>query len=298
MSNKSNKSNANPGFEAIKAWKGAHELQGKGDAIALRAFLAFDWDKPLTAVIESKKGTVKDTFTLRDYAVNPLHADGVTVDTKCKSARLLAILEAVFSATGDDVTRAIKQNVARCYGAALAIKTGLAGKASVNANNEIKLPVSMLVNFRNEKGELTPNGRKAVTSAITSAAMNGEEIDEAEALERLSNLTVPCTGEEHPFFGDVPSQTDAINMLKKTAIDAGVLLSFKPRASRTNDDDEGIAFSEAVNFAAEVMTSVVETDESPVAFTPELRAKLFRLSELLAAYFAADPLANDELKSA
>jgi hypothetical protein len=294
----SNKSNANPGFEAIKAWNGAHELKGKGDAIALRTLLAYDWSKPITAIIEGKGGSVTDTFTLRDYAIDPRQSDGVTVDSRCKSARLAAILEAVFSATGESVTNAVKQGFSRCYGAALAIQAGVVGGASVNSNNEVKLPLPLVVNFKNDKGELTPRGRKAVEAAIASAGLQGEEITEAEALRRLSNQIVVCNGKEHPFYGKLPGQTEAIALLKGAAVDNG-LLTMKQRATRvTSADDKGIAFAQSITFAADMLAAINSSDESPIAFTSELRASMFRLSEQLAAYFAADPLSSSESKNA
>jgi len=132
------------------------------------------------------------------------------------------------------------------------------------------VPIAEAVDLFTNTGERTPMAKAQVEREIESASIEGKELTDAQAWERVTKKSVATVGK-----AGIPTATEAMKRWKQGAIESGLCPAPETRDRNRADDskaDDAIAYLLA---AFEVMDT---TDESPFAFTGERSAKLLKLA--------------------
>ena len=252
------------GKEAARRWNLSAEHGDAGDANAIVALVHAERVLSFDATVERKKDDTAESFefSILDFAEPYWNNDG-SKDTRKMSARTAALAERLFGIT--ELTNATKQRLARTIKCAIYLLRELAAMedeelfaAVTLKGNKLVVPHQLV---RNEPKEDASDNEKAIYEAMKGKPLVLDGKDKA-SLAELSRRANP------------PSD-------KRAAGD---------------NKDKGASFAGSVDYVnAIVMQQLKENaDESEIGLNDELRRKLFALANNIAAYFAADPMEDEE----
>lgn len=252
---------------AGKAWANAATQDGKGDALAIYALVTLwhDWEGAYTVDDEAH------SFTLATYG-NPLFNATGNKDNKRTNARTIALATQLFGLPLDEKGKLENRFASRINRAYQAARYLVAQNAAIDLKKgNLVVPFTLI---EEAPGEKASEKEKAMYSA-------------------MANQNAPMTL-------DGRSGMSLANLGKRADAWAEQQGNGKAKRGTKSKSDKGLSFDDAINFALRVVKDWNNPDnaESDVAPTPAIRATLFNLSEQLAAYFAADPLASNERKNA
>jgi hypothetical protein len=252
------------GLEAGRRWGLSSKHGDAGDANAIVALVHASRTMSFTATIERKKEDTVETvdFDITDLAVEPRNSDG-TVDTKTKAARTVAIASRLFGI--EELTNANKQRIARAVKCALYLINSCSAMSDEDLFAAVTLRGDKLVVpnelVRSEPAEDASENDKAIYEAMKGRPLVLDGKDKA-SLAELSRRANP------------------------------------PKANRAagENKDKGASFVASVDYVTAIVQQQIseETDEAEIGLNSDAREKLFRLAQYISAYFAADPMEQDE----
>ena len=174
-----------------------------------------------------------------------------------------------------------KANAARsafseCLRPAMYLADNLLTTVKVNKDGAFTgVPIAEAVDLFTDTGERTPMAKAQVEREIESASIEGKELTDTQAWERVTKKSVATIGK-----AGIPTATEVMKRWKQGAIESGLCPSPESRDRNRADDskaDEAIAY---LLTAFEVMEA---TDEAPFALTSEREAKLAKLGKMITA---------------
>ena len=271
--------NANEMQNAVALWIEAKETMGSADAVALVALVGVYREKYVVTV-----DGVEVAATIRDIVANPCgkwrkaardgffvafggFEPGQEIPAACLTG-LNRVIRAALLLASDGVTPTLRKVKANGKEA-----TVLAG-----------LPFAMCADYPlyDADGAPTPAHVELIDLEIERAAERGEVLTTADASWKVVSAGVTL----HPSFksrGKLKPLTRLMADLSKEAVNAGLVPAPKGRAPRTSEDT-GASFLAALATVTKVMREVVESDESPNAFTVEIERELQALARMIEAY--------------
>jgi hypothetical protein len=255
------------GLEAARRWKLAGEHGEAGDATAIVALYEAARTMTFTATVERKKDDIVETF---DFEIadmlNPYYNNDGSKDTRKMAARTALLAERLFGIT--ELTNAIKQRLGRTIMSAVY----LANTFNKLDDEEYMARVAL------KGGKLTvPYGVVAAPPAA-DASDNDKQFFAA-----MADKMVALDGKKGLSLAELGKRANPPKTGK--------------RAAGANKD-QGASLVSSIDFVTAIVLQQTNesSDESDVALTTENRRKLFNLASAIAAYFAADPLEDEEVE--
>lgn len=266
------------GRKAASNWNEAGKYGDGGDALATHAlFIAFR-----TGMFQANvnRGTKAEpeietvSFELNDVDSDPRNVDG-SVDGKLKTARTVAIAEQVFGVV--DLDNAFKQRLARCIKLALFL-----GRKYAHLDDEeyFKAVATRVVKVARANG-----GNMTTCLVVPHEAIFAEPAEDADE-------------EDKAYYERNRMAPKTLNGKDKASLAELSRRANPPKAARAAGDnkDKGASLVASIDFvnAIVMQNANPDADETDVALSSELRRKLFGLASNIAAYFAIDPLEDEE----
>lgn len=270
-------SNTNEMQNAVALWINASETQGSADAVALVALVSIADEFYSVAV-----GERQVAVSISDI-VN--HADTKT-RTAARNGFFVAFGgfepgQPIPNSCLAGLNRVIRPALLLAHnGTAPTLKTVKAdGRETLALAG---LPFAMCADYplRDTEGCATPDFVALVEREIEFRAEKGDDVTRDEAERAVLNAPVTL----HPAFksrGKLKPLTRLMADLSKEAVAAGLAPAPKGR-DRARTDDDGASFVAALDLVLATLERAITTDESDVAFGPELQVKLDKLSDMAA----------------
>jgi hypothetical protein len=278
--------NTNDIQTAVALWKEADATKGSADVTALAALAALASAGEFYTV---KIGETHRAVTIADI----VNSDDAKVRTAARDGFFVAF--GGFEA-GDKIPNACLTGLNRVIRPALllahdgvtpTLKTVKADGRETVALSGVPFALCADYPLLDKEGKETPDFATLVDREVEFYAEKGEEVAREVAAERVLNAPVTL----HPAFkarGKLKAFTNFARDLGADAVKRGIVPAPKGRAPRTVEE-RGNAFSEALAVVLAGMETVTGDDESGLAFTREIDAKLAKLAALIEAY---DPDVN------
>ena len=137
------------------------------------------------------------------------------------------------------------------------------------------VPIQEAVDLFTDAGERTPMAKAQIEREIESASIEGKELTDAQAWERVTKKSVATIGK-----AGIPTATEAMKRWKQGAIESGLCPAPEGRDRSRADDSKA---DDAINFLHAACETMEATDESPFALTGEREAKLAKLAAMITA---------------
>ena len=257
----------NIGSEAARRWTLSSTHGEAGDANAIVALVYAERMLTFTATVERKK---EDTTEQFDFSVldlaTPLYNNDGSKDTRAMAARTLALSSRLFGI--EELTNAIKTRLARSIKAAVYLINALKHLSDEELQEAVCIKGGKLV---------APYG--LVKPAPAEDASDNEKI----IYEAMKDKPLSLDGKDGASLAE----------LNKRAA--------PPKATRAAGENksDGASFNASLAFVSAIVSQQIneEADETEIALSNEQRRALFALSQHIAAYFAADPIEEEELQS-
>lgn len=256
------------GKEAARLWNLSIERGDQGDANAIVALVHAQRFVTFTATVERKNGSepiMEDfDFSVVDCA-NPYHNNDGSKDVRKMAARTAALALRLFGIS--ELSNAIKTRLARCIKSAVYLINSLASLGDDELLESVRVQAGKLV--------------------IPYGLVSDEPKEDASAKEKLA----------YAKLADMPISLDGKDGMSLAQLGKR---ANPPKANRAAGEqkDKGASFGASIDFVTAVVRQWnqpdAETDSAP---NRELEQKLFALSQEIAAYFVANPVAEDELRS-
>ena len=140
------------------------------------------------------------------------------------------------------------------------------------------VPIAEAVDLFTDTGERSAKAKTQVEREIESASIDGKELTDEQAMERVTKKHVSTIGRV-----GIPTATEAMRRWKQGAVEMGLCPApegrDRNRAAETKADD-AISF---LSLAFEVMEA---TDEAPFALTTERETKLLKLASYITDFLS------------
>jgi hypothetical protein len=254
------------GTEAARRWKLAGEHGDAGDANAIVALVHAQRVLNFDATVERKGKDEHDEafeFDILSFADPYFNNDG-SRDTRKMASRTACLAERLFGIT--ELTNAIKQRLARTIKCAIYILQQCADMTDEQLFERVTLKANKLVVpyelVKAEPVETASDNEKAFHAAMKGKplVLDGRDKNSLAELSRRAN----------------PPKT--------------------PAAGANGSENKGASFVGSLKYVTAIVQQQLSesSDESEVGLNTDARRELFRLSQYIAAYFAADPLEEEE----
>jgi hypothetical protein len=152
------------------------------------------------------------------------------------------------------------------------------GLSAVKVNKDgafVNVPLGETVDLYTGAGERTTVAKSQVEREIESASIEGKELTDAQAWERVTRKNVATVGK-----AGVPTSTETRKRWAQGAIESGLCPAPEGRDRNRADDNKA---DDAINFLSLAFEVMETTDESPFAMTDEREAKLAKLAAMITA---------------
>lgn len=137
------------------------------------------------------------------------------------------------------------------------------------------VPIAEAVDLFTNTGERTPVAKAQIENEIENASIEGKELTDAQAWERVTKKSVATLGKK-----GFPTSTEAMKRWKQSAIESGLCPGGADRNRNRAADSKA---DDAINFLHAAFEVMEATDESPFALTSEREAKLAKLAAMITA---------------
>jgi len=275
-----NTNNTHDMHNAAMGWVGAETSKGSADVMALVALVPI----------------VNETFpiTIKGETINATVSDAVThVDAKVRAAAKKGFIvrycgyevdEKIPGAVTTGFDRVIRPAILLAHhGIAPTLKTVATDNGDVSALSGVPFEYCADFPLYDDKGE-TPEFATLVDREEAYWAEKGEEVTREEAAIRVRNTPVTLHAKFNKARGPLKPITRFCKALSEEAREQGLVLSTDKRERNRTVEDTGNAFTAALEVVLSGMASVTGDDESGLAFTREIDAKLTKLVALIATY--------------
>lgn len=252
--------------EAARRWRLAGEHGDAGDATAVVALVHADRTLEFDATVERKKDETEErfSFSVRDMAEPYWNNDG-SKDTRKMAARTACLASRLFGI--EEMDNAIKQRIARTVKIAIYLLNSCSEMSDEELFNAVTIKSGKLVVphqlVRPEPKEDASDNEKAIYEAMRGKPLVLDGRDKA-SLAELGRRANP------------------------------------PRADRAagENKESGASFNASLRFVSAIVHQQLDesAQESEVALNTEQRRELFKLAQAISAYFAADPLEDEEVQ--
>lgn len=256
------------GKEAARRWGLSVQHGEGGDANAIVALVHAQRLLTFTATVERKKEDTAESF---DFDILSLpepywNADG-SKDTRKMAARTAALAKRLFGI--DELSNAIKTRLARCIKVAVYLINSLSHLSDDELINTVTI----------DKGKLS----------VPYGLVTNEPAEDASAKEKAV----------YQAMRDDPVALDGKDGLSLAELGKRANPPKASRAAASGNSDNGASFVASLDFVTAIVTQQLneDADESDIALNSDVRRKLFSLSQQIAAYFAADPLEEEEAET-
>lgn len=293
---------------AVSAWDSAVKSENKGDAHAIYG-LAQLWST--CVLVDTDNG--KRPYPVAAYAFDPVQADGKTLDQRLRKNMGDAILSDIFGLVGEAQGKH-KMRVRRAHRAASYIANTLGvwsesnrGGVKVVKDSLGNIPLELAIDIFNDNDKrsvdlpegatteeideafvalLTPQAERIVLTEQAAVRRTGKEVSVEAALEAVLKDRVVCDGRNDAFYGQLPDTVALKIRLTNLAYDEG----YTQAPPNRNGKRKVSTLVDSINALDGALDQWLRVDESNiVAPTEEQEAVLFKVSEKIAAYFAAHP---------
>ena len=140
------------------------------------------------------------------------------------------------------------------------------------------VPIAEAVNLYTDTGERTPMASAQVEREIESASIEGKELTDAQAWDRVTRKSVATIGK-----AGIPTTTEVMKRWKQGAIESGLCPAPEGRDRNRADDSKA---DDAINFLHAAFEVMEATDEAPFALTTERETKLLKLASYIADFLS------------
>jgi hypothetical protein len=264
------------GRKAAEQWTIAGSAGDGGDAIATHALYLAAFT--MTFKAEVNRGSKAEPeievveFELADVRNDPRNNDG-TVDMKLKSARTVAIAETVFGIS--ELDNAIKQRLGR------AVKMALYLWDRYQKEEDF----ASLVSTRTVKTRHGGRDKMTTCLVVPNEAIYPEPAEDADE-------------EDKARYQQLRRTPKTLNGKDKASLAELGKRANPPKAQRAageNKTDKGATLLASIAFTRAIVQQNAnsDADESEVGLSETLRRELFALAQDIAAYFAVDPMEDE-----
>lgn len=253
--------------EAARRWRLAGEHGDAGDATAVVAMVHAQRTLTFDAIVERKGEDTEERFEfdILSFSEPYWNSDG-SKDTRKMQARTACLASRLFGI--EELDNALKQRIARTVKIAIYLLNSCSDMSDEELFNAVELKAGKLVVphhlVRPEPSETASDNERAVYEAMRGKPLVLDGKDKA-SLAELGRRANP------------------------------------PKADRAAGDskDKGASFNASLRFVSAIVQQQLseETGESDIGLNSEQRRELFKLAQSIAAYFAADPIEDEELPS-
>ena len=146
------------------------------------------------------------------------------------------------------------------------------------------VPISEAVDLFTDTGERSTMAKAQVEREIESASIEGKELTDAQAWERVTKKSVATIGK-----AGIPTSTEAMKRWKQGAIESGLCPAPEGRDRNRADDSKA---DDAIAYLLTAFETMETTDEAPFAMTGEREAKLAKLAAMITAELDRQDLAD------
>jgi hypothetical protein len=253
------------GKEAARRWNLSAEHGDAGDANAIVALVHAQRVLTFNATVERKKDDTAEQFEFDILSFSePYWNNDGSKDTRKMAARTACLAERLFGIT--DITNATKQRIARTVKCAVY----LLNACSKMTDEELFAAIAL-------------KGNKLVVPY---------DLVKAEPSEDASD-------NDKAFFAAMKGKPLVLDGKDKNSLAELSRRANPPSANRAAGEDKtkGASFTASLHYVTAIVQQQMNTeaDESDIALSSDARRELFKLSQYIAAYFAADPMEEDEL---
>lgn len=140
----------------------------------------------------------------------------------------------------------------------------------------VNVPIGETVDLYTDIGERTPMAAAQVEREIESASIDGRELTDEQAMDRVMKKSVATVGK-----AGIPTPTEVMARWAKGAVE--LELAPAPESRDRERTDDGKKVDDAINFLLVAFEAMESTDEAPFAMTDTRQTKLLKLAEMIVA---------------